>query len=512
MTDFRLDRRSLMLGAAMLSLPSAARAGLDNDTMVIVAQRVITASPAPGTYQVQDEKRFGNAELLLRPTKDGPKPWLAESVKEIEPLRWRISLKPGLRFQNGSPLDAVALKACLDFYRTSPTNQSDPKATLLGSPVSVEVSSPLSVDLVLSKPYPRMPYGAAHYAFAIFDVAAVAGVGAEFGKLVNLGIFTGPFQWKSIEPGKVTYVRNEHYWGGRPRLGRLVVREVPDEMAGLQAIAAGEADFLGYPALSLALAAKAHRNVHFKVIDNVAFVGMLVKPTVAPFDDPRVRRALALSIDNGLIAQGVGLGLAKPMRGWFGPDTPLTDDYISFDPATAEKLLDEAGWRKGPDGRRAKDGKLLEARFYCYQAIGEAISTAAADMVSKVGFKASVRLFGHYSEIPPVQAADGGIYTVNTENIGYSGDALLTMYKDFDKPYAGHRFDDVVAVLEPALSSTDEAFVRDSIRKAVRLNAEQGYWLPIIDAGARFVLSDRYRNMPLNPFYFWLEPTTYPEG
>ena len=509
----RLTRRAFVGAAASaLALPKMAWAEDGGATIVFASDYILKASPAPGSYDIQIEPLYGNGEFLMRPTWDGPKPWLAESVTEVEPTRWRITLKPGITFQNGKKLDAKALKACLEYYMNSPENQGDPGCKLLGSPKSVEVSGDLTVDLVIPAPHPRMPYGAAHYSFIIFDAETVAAVNKDFASLVDKGIYTGPYKWSSIAPGKITYVANETYWGGKPKLKGIEIRQVPDEQAGLQAVAAGEVDVVAYPALTLAVAAKGLSNVNYMVTDGVGFVGLLPQPTIAPFNDQKVRKALSLAIDNDALATGVGMGIGTAMKGWFPSSHPLAHDYLKYDTAAAEALLDEAGWAKDADGKRSKDGKPLEARFYCYTAIGEGISTASADMASKVGFTATVRRFEHYSEIPAVHNKDGGVYTVYTESVGLNADPLGTLYSVFGGSYAGQTFEDIRKVLDGVMSSSNQADIEAAMKAALKINAEQYYWLPTIDDKSRFILSDRLKYLPLNPFYLLVDAETAPKA
>ncbi|WP_374306549.1 ABC transporter substrate-binding protein [Dongia sp.] len=506
--------RRTFLGATILAgvAPRASFAHSNSDTLVFVSDYVLKAAPAPGSYDIQIEPLYGNAEFLMRPTREGPQPWLAEAIEQLEPTKWRITLKPGITFQNGRPLDAKALKGCLDYYLTSKENQGDPGAALMGNPTSIDVSGSLSVDLTLPKPFPRLPFAAAHYAYLIFDPEAVAAVNGDWSKLVDKGIFTGPFTWETIEPGKITYKRYDNYWGGKPHLASVTIKQVPDEQAGLQAISAGEADVLAYPALSLAAAARGMPNTNYVVIDGVGFIGLYPEPHIAPFDDVKVRKALSLAIDNDAIAKGVGLGLGTAMKGWFPAESPLEVDWVVHDPAKAEALLEEAGWKKDADGIRAKDGKQLEARFYCYTAIGEGVATASADMAKKVGFLATVRRFEHYSDIPAVQNVDGGIYTMYTESFGLNGDPQGTMFSVLGGGYGVKAFDDIKAVLDPVMQSTDQSEIDAAMKKAQEINGEHAYWLPIMDDKARFILSDRFKHVALNPFYIFADAKMAPEA
>lgn len=508
-----ITRRAFVAAAAASAfLPRFALAQDADPILTLISTGVLEASPPPGSYDIQMESLYGNSEFLMRPTATGPEPWLAESVEQIEPTRWRITLRPDLTFQNGSPLDAEALLAALQFY-AGDENLGDPGLVLLGKPTTMEASGPLSVDIVTPEPFSRVDYGLAHYSYPIFDAAAVASVGGDWSKLVSMGIFTGPYQWSAIEPGKVTYTRYDDYWGGQPALQQVVVRQVADAQAGLQALAAGEGDVFPYVPLTLAPVAAATPGVELIVGQaGVSFVGLALQPDIAPFDDVNVRRALSLAIDNAAIAASIGQGLATPMTGWYLSGDPLEVDWVEYDPAQAEALLDEAGWTREADGPRTQEGQPLEARFYSYTPIGEAIATAAADMAARVGFAATIRTFESYADIQPVQSVDGGIYVVNTESYGLNGDPVGTMLNVVSPSYTTPGYADWLAIIEPALTTSDPDEVIAILKAGQQLNAEQVYWHPVLDFGVPYLVTEAYSNLVPNPFYLLVDGQTAPSA
>ena len=133
-------------------------------------------------------------------------------------------------------------------------------------------------------------------------------------------------------------------------------------------------------------------------------------------------------------------------------------------------------------------------------------------MASKVGFTATVRRFEHYSEIPAVHNKDGGVYTVYTESVGLNADPLGTLYSVFGGSYAGQTFEDIRKVLDGVMSSSNQADIEAAMKAALKINAEQYYWLPTIDDKSRFILSDRLKYLPLNPFYLLVDSETAPKA
>jgi ABC-type transport system substrate-binding protein len=161
---------------------------------------------------------------------------------------------------------------------------------------------------------------------------------------------SGPFRVVGLEPGRVDLEANPGYWGGAPRLRRLVVRRLADEDALVLALVKGEVDVTaaigpdragrlhGYPTVTLD--SRTGLNLAFLSVNNEH----------RPFSDVRVRQALSRAIDRrALVAEFLG-GHGEPAR---NPLPPLLPGYDSrapglhLDRAEARRLLAEAGWAGG---------------------------------------------------------------------------------------------------------------------------------------------------------------------
>jgi ABC-type transport system substrate-binding protein len=165
-----------------------------------------------------------------------------------------------------------------------------------------------------------------------------------------LPVGTGPFRLAAAGPGAIEILANPDYWGGRPRLERVVFRRYSSEEALFSALVAGEVDVTsslgqerveelrGNPQLSL------DSNTGL----NIAFLS--VNNERAPFNDVRVRQALARAIDRDALVQGVLGGHGMPAR---NPLPPLLWAYnargreLVLDRPTARRLLAEAGFPGG---------------------------------------------------------------------------------------------------------------------------------------------------------------------
>lgn len=176
-------------------------------------------------------------------------------------------------------------------------------------------------------------------------------------------IGTGPFIIDRWERGsKIVFRANPNYWRGKPKLDRIEYATIPDENTILTELRTHEADLEfnapaeQYPSLAGIEGVKVTLTP-FTSYNQIAF--NLRNPILA---DVRVRRALAHATDTGVLIEKVAHGVAirgdsdQPPFLWAHNDRLKPYEY---DPAAARALLDQAGWRPGPDGVRVKNGKRL---------------------------------------------------------------------------------------------------------------------------------------------------------
>ncbi|MDB4893339.1 MAG: ABC-type transporter, periplasmic subunit [Gemmatimonadetes bacterium] len=171
----------------------------------------------------------------------------------------------------------------------------------------------------------------------------------------------GPFKFVGRTRGaRWTFARNEHFpssLGGPPALAGFVVAVVDEATTKFAGLASGELDVAG---ISPTMASLAQRDATLQVLTYPVLFGTAVcfNTTRAPFDDERVRRAVARSIERQRIVEVALAGFARPASSPIPPDSPLAWAPASQrDTAYADSLLDAAGWHRGADGRRSRNGR-----------------------------------------------------------------------------------------------------------------------------------------------------------
>ena len=180
-------------------------------------------------------------------------------------------------------------------------------------------------------------------------------------------IGNGPFRFVSRQRGaRWTFARNDAFpasLGGPPALAGFVIAVVDEATTKFAGLASGELDVAGISPTMASLVARdaALQLVIYPVLFGTALCFNTTRP---PFDDARVRRAVALSIQRGRIVDIALAGYGRPSSSPVPPDSPLAwSSAVQRDTAQADRLLDAAGWKRGADGRRARAGRPFTAQL-----------------------------------------------------------------------------------------------------------------------------------------------------
>lgn len=201
-------------------------------------------------------------------------------------------------------------------------------------------------------------------------------------------IGTGPYKFAEYVPGShVTLVRNDDYFRGKPYLDKIIYKIIPDMNVAMAQLKAGEIDAINNPPpiqLQVALNEAPGVAVDMAPGPMIYFLGF--NNTKPPFDDVKVRQALAYAIDRTDVTNKVAKGVCKPSEGtyesaveWaYNPNAKLP----AYDPAKAEAMLDEAGYKKDAKGIRfpMKLTVSRELEVLMAQVIKEQLSKIGVDV------------------------------------------------------------------------------------------------------------------------------------
>ncbi len=339
-------------------------------------------------------------ESLLRYNKETLElePELAESYTiSDDHLEYTFNLRRGVRFHDGTPMTAHDVAFAFERIK-DPAVDAAHLRNYYRNVERIEVIDDYTVKFVCTEPYwltlvvtggtPAMPRH-------VFEKG-------EFNSHPNNRhpIGTGPYKFVKWETGReIVLERNDDYWGDIPYLDRMVFKIVTDNTVALQLFKRGEIDV--YRRMSAeqwvrqtkGLEDRAHRLVYDE--SGYAYIGWNMRRPY--FADKMVRRAMTMLIDRQTIIDTIRYGLGQIVTGPFFINSPSYDHSIQpwpYDPAEAQRLLDEAGWiDHDNDGIRDKDGVPFSFEFLIpsESVISEQVATILKEDLKKVGINMSIR-------------------------------------------------------------------------------------------------------------------------
>ncbi|WP_040339609.1 ABC transporter substrate-binding protein [Candidatus Blastococcus massiliensis] len=288
---------------------------------------------------------FAIYDPLMKRTPDGEvKPYLAESMEPNEDFSaWTLTLRPGVQFHDDTPLNAEALKTVWDTYLVAPGSNL---ASNLAEVASLDVVDDLTVTYQLKAPNAAFPDLLTDPAGWPFSPTAAAEFGDDAG---SNPVGTGPFRFVSwTRDSQLVVEKNENYWQeGLPYLDKITFRPIPDEDTRLQSLQSGDID-----AMQSLRQSTVDRARDFDGVDNYEFLGnnsggSNINTGKPPFDDVRIRKAMALALDQEALVEVLGgTGLTPASTQFFGPDDPYYSEkaaeaWPDHDPEQAQELYDD---------------------------------------------------------------------------------------------------------------------------------------------------------------------------
>jgi peptide/nickel transport system substrate-binding protein len=327
-------------------------------------------------------------ETLVRLTPDLKlEPLLAEKWDFVAPNTWRFHIRAGVKFHDGKPLDAAAVKTGL-FDRIAAAGGGQLRA----GPDSAKVVDPMTVDFTPTIPNLRVPEMLAH------PGASVYSPGSDPAKAVG----TGPFRLVEYQQKKrIVVERNPDYWGAKARSERIEFTFYPSSADRIRALETGKID-IAFPipqvdAAGLAKAGFTTESARTAGSDIALYASARGLPPHDLLSDVSLRKAVALSIDRKrLVSEALGgKGIAAQTHvppAMLGSHAAEVKGF-SYDPGKARQLLDAAGWKPGSDGIRRTQGRTLELTLvsgYPSADINQPVPSFLRDQLKAVGISVRV--------------------------------------------------------------------------------------------------------------------------
>ncbi|MGE8204736.1 ABC transporter substrate-binding protein [Heyndrickxia sp. NPDC080065] len=409
--------------------------------------------------------------IKRNPETGGFEPALATEWKNIDETTWEISLREGVKFQNGKPFNAEAVKFNIDYILDKKNNST--YLSRWANVKGVKVVDDYKVQIITSQPFPTMIARIADD-LLIMEPSNVEELGLVEAAKKPVG--TGPYKLKEwVRDDHLTLVANNDYWDGKPSIKEATFRYIPEFSSRLSAFLSGEIDlFKNIPVDSVE---NVKNNANSKVESigssriNYLALNTLVK---GPLQDQKVRQAINYAIDVDELLKAVLNGNGTKMT---GPLSKINADYVEttdygYDPEKAKSLIKEAGYDPKdlkltldtPNGRYPMDSQVAQAIAAQLKGIG-------------IEVKVQVNEWGnHLNKIQ--QRKEGDMFILGW---GPAFDAQSTIENLFmkDAPYSGFYEPEVEKTIQKAIPIFEEAKRKQAFGEIQQLLVEQAAWVPL---------------------------------
>ncbi|MFI7635842.1 ABC transporter substrate-binding protein [Nonomuraea sp. NPDC049400] len=468
----------------------------------------MTASDIPGTDTVLaftqgfEGERFVNFQLYdgltrydLKQADKTPSivPGLATSWETSKDGRtWAFDLREGVTFSDGTPFDADAVVFAFDRLLKKDSPFYHPTAAGAASLWTKDIVSYAKVDARTVTVTTEKPSGHLLTDLTFLTIpspTAVKKYGNEQFGLHPSG--TGPFTFESLKPGQqLTMVANKKYWGGAPKLDKVILRPMTDASARAAALRSGEVNWIEYPSpddidslksAGFQLLSNNYDHLWYCTFDQAK----------KPWNDVRVRQAANYAIDRESIAKDLLKGTGDPAYQHAPASTEqyvAANDTYSYDPDKAKSLLAEAGLAGGfsttlavPTGG---SGNLIPVP----------IATALQAQLAKVGINVKLEkvewsaLLADLNAGKPALGAD--VQCAST--VTFQAESLMRKFWAKDTPvYTGNWYNAKVdALTEKAERTLDPAKRNTLFQQAEQIiSAEAPYLFVVSDRNPRALAS-----------------------
>jgi peptide/nickel transport system substrate-binding protein len=315
----------------------------------------------------------------VSPDPYAPRNWpgVTERWTVEDPHTWLFYLRRNVRWQDGSPLTAADVVHSINRINTDKDSKQRNRVARIAA---VEAVDDYTVKVTTKDPTSWMPDQMINV--IITSKAQYDKFGPEaINQQPPLG--AGPYMFKELVPNqRLVTVKTPNWWGG-PVDGpdEVVYRVMRENEVRVTALLNNEIQIAQFIPPYMADRVSSNPNTKLVSTDSVEPMFLAMQPKVKPWDDKRVRQAVAYAIDRDAIIQGVFQGHARRLDGPVGastfgysPDLPVRYRY---DPERAKQLLAEAGYPNGVDvelatpvGRYIQDKQASEAIAAMLTAVG----------------------------------------------------------------------------------------------------------------------------------------------
>ncbi|MGH2405234.1 MAG: ABC transporter substrate-binding protein, partial [bacterium] len=421
-------------------------------------------------------------------------PWLAESWQVSADKRvYTLKLRRGVEFHDGTPFGAAAVKFNFDRI-VAPDTKSTSAIGLLGEYDRTEAVDATTVRVTFKKPHPGFLANLTDVTLGIQSPAAMQKFGADY---VRNPVGTGPFMFKEwTRRDRIVLVRNPKYnWGppwarhqGPAYLEQVTFRIIPEDGSRVAALEAGQLDGIGRvpPQNAAVMRVDKRWTIVNSVLPGTGVI-LTVNVRKPPTDDLPMRQALAHLMHTDEAGRIAYFAQWFPHRGTIlSSNNPFflnTSKVFPFNAQRAEQILEEGGWRRGPDGIRVKGGVRAELVYIGFPSIEttRTMEWLGANL-RRIGVELRIRELETGAIHRARQAGEHNL--AHLTFIFLDPGFLRTLFHSENSGggwnFVHHRDAALDRLLEQGETEIDEAKRKQAYEAAQKRMAEQVYVLPVV--------------------------------
>ncbi|MFC8530437.1 ABC transporter substrate-binding protein [Nocardia sp. NPDC057227] len=434
--------------------------------------------------------------LVYFDTEGKPRPWLAKSwTVSPDLLQYTFTLREGVTFSDGTPLDAAAVKYNFDRIK-NPQTGSSYAASLIGEYTAGDVLDPLTLRITLRTPVTSLLQGLSLAYLGIQSPTYLAAAGKDTcGSIVG----SGPFVLdKAVKGQSYSLSRRAGYawpFEGAQHSGDAYLERVEFVIATEGSVRVGglssqQYDLVRDIAAPQLAAIKA--NPALQVLDYTApgiATAIAINARSPIFGDLAVRQAFQSAVDVQTLVPAAFFNQLEPATGPFSETTRYFDASVAqrygFDVDKANRLLDGAGWQKGGDGIRAKDGRPLRPVVFTFPDPPQdqlSLLQSIQQEVRKAGFDLQIQTFDRSTWNTKINA---GEYDLHVHSYFRADpDIARTVYSAAFEPPNGYTFArpgdaELEALLQQGSRLPDGPERQQVYESVQRRVIDQAYSLPL---------------------------------
>lgn len=423
------------------------------------------------------------------------KPGLASSWDvSADGKTYTFHLRSGVKFHSGKMMTSADVKYTFERWLNTPNSP-----TSFGiKPIDhVDAPDPQTVVFTLKQPYNIFLDQIAGAYAVVLNQESVDKASKDYGITTVDG--TGPFKFVSwTRNQEINFVRNEDYTWNSPIFSNpgpayvdgVRIRIIPEDNTRIAEFQAGNVHLVQDVPLGDVDRLDKTQGVSIVRYDQLQTTYLGMNSTKPPFDDVKVRQAVAYAINRDEVVTGANFGLAKPATTMLTPETPYflastLQTAPSFDLTKAGSLLDQAGWSLSSGGIRQKDGQQLVLPLWV---INDSTTILQAQILEqqlgKVGIKVDTK---QYEQTAWFAAARSGEQTGFIIGIFYeNADGILYFYFYSKQQPAPNRFSysnpQVDQWLDDARTNTDKNVVTQDLQNVQKQILDDVPVAPLVHA------------------------------